>query len=307
MLEIPKFEAQTHFLFTESTSNNTAELYIHSPIAEGKFPIYLVSHQSQFYALKVFPQDNRLYKNESRFTSLQHPNITSPLYCLPSLSHSSLSPKRKFSCILTRNCPNGSFFSLLKEKRMKLSEKVVRTYMAQLIDALDYLHAQGIAHFDLKLENLLLDEKYRLQLIDFDLSLASSEDLITSRGTDGYRAPELGIGHVNPQQADVYALGIIMFTLLKGRNPYKENSRLQKLLYENPQAFWSKYVKRGKEDEEIDSEEFQDLFFKMTKERSYERITLGEVKNSSWMAGETLSEDELFDLMSQNFEKKNEE
>jgi serine/threonine protein kinase len=307
MFELPKFETQTHFLCTDPSSSSTAQLHINSFIAEGKFPIYLVSHNSEFYALKLFPQDNRLYKNEARFATLQHPHITSPLYCLPTITHSSLSPKRQYSCILTRNCSNGSFHTLLAEKRVKLNEKLVRTYFSQLLSAVDYLHGQGIVHFDLKLENLLLDENYKLQLIDFDLSMTSSEETITSRGTDNYRAPELGPNCFNPQLVDVYAMGIILFSLLMRRNPYKENTKLQKLLYVRPQEFMSRALKTGKENEEIVTEEFQELFIKMTRERTSERMTLDEVKQSPWMAGETLSENELFDLMSQNFKKNNEE
>lgn len=50
------------------------------------------------------------------------------------------------------------------------TEKIVRTYFHQLVDALEYLHKSGIAHLDLKPENIALGDKFMLKIMDFELS-----------------------------------------------------------------------------------------------------------------------------------------
>jgi len=66
--------------------------------------------------------------------------------------------------------PFSHFFDLIIERKVQLSEEVVRTYFIQLLDALEFLHKNNMAHLDLKLENLMIGKEYMLKLIDFDLS-----------------------------------------------------------------------------------------------------------------------------------------
>jgi serine/threonine protein kinase len=61
-----------------------------------------------------------------------------------------------------------------------------------LLDALKYIHAQGITHRDIKPENILLDKDFNLKVTDFGFSTYSSRgELNTRLGTEGYMAPEI--------------------------------------------------------------------------------------------------------------------
>ncbi|RDY12533.1 CBL-interacting serine/threonine-protein kinase 21, partial [Mucuna pruriens] len=75
----------------------------------------------------------------------------------------------------------------------KLNECEARKLFQQLIDALDYCHNKGVYHRDLKLENLLLDNKGNLKVSDFGLSALQKRNdaLITRCGSPCYVAPEL--------------------------------------------------------------------------------------------------------------------
>lgn len=66
--------------------------------------------------------------------------------------------------------PNKDFFDALMEIKVKFDDTLVRTYFHQLVSGVEYLHSHGIAHLDLKLENLMLGENFELKIIDFDLS-----------------------------------------------------------------------------------------------------------------------------------------
>jgi hypothetical protein len=100
--------------------------------------------------------------------------------------------------------------------------------VAQVLDALAAVHAQGIVHRDVKPGNILLDAAGRCILADF--GLARPEELgagLTSEGvvigTPAYMAPEQAAGR--PDQigpwTDLYAVGVVLFQLLTGRLPFE--------------------------------------------------------------------------------------
>ncbi|XP_025049919.1 phosphorylase b kinase gamma catalytic chain, liver/testis isoform [Alligator sinensis] len=127
----------------------------------------------------------------------------------------------------------GELFDYLTEK-VTLSEKEARGIMRALLEAVSYLHAQGIVHRDLKPENILLDEELRVRLSDFGFSchLPPGQRLRELCGTPGYLAPEilkcsmdethLGYGH----EVDLWACGVIFYTLLAGSPPFWHRKQL---------------------------------------------------------------------------------
>ena len=99
-------------------------------------------------------------------------------------------PTRLF--LIQENCCNGELFSYITSKNKLKEEEACRLFQ-QLITALDYLGRLGIAHRDVKPENLLLDEQLNLKMIDFGLSnmYKANEKLATACGSPCYAAPEL--------------------------------------------------------------------------------------------------------------------
>lgn len=68
--------------------------------------------------------------------------------------------------------PGGSLKDYLKRKsNRKISEQETRKYFGQIVDALRYLHGRHIYHRDLKLENILMDYKKDIKIIDFGYSI----------------------------------------------------------------------------------------------------------------------------------------
>ena len=109
-----------------------------------------------------------------------------------------------------------------------LAEPDALRYFQQLMSAIDFMHARGVVHRDLKLENVLLDVSKRyIKLADFGLS-AYVEDgaatrLVTPCGSPHYAAPEviLGLPYLGPP-TDVWSCGVILFALLTGKLPFVE-------------------------------------------------------------------------------------
>ncbi|XP_020864266.1 phosphorylase b kinase gamma catalytic chain, liver/testis isoform isoform X2 [Phascolarctos cinereus] len=121
----------------------------------------------------------------------------------------------------------GELFDYLTEK-VALTEKEARSIMRSLLEAVSFLHANNIVHRDLKPENILLDDSLQIRLSDFGFSchLEPGEKLRELCGTPGYLAPEIlkcsmdethsGYG----KEVDLWACGVILFTLLAGSPPF---------------------------------------------------------------------------------------
>ena len=109
--------------------------------------------------------------------------------------------------------------------------------IAALARAVDYLHQKSIVHRDLKPSNVMLDEAGEPYLTDFGLAkffVADGEKTATGviAGTPSYMAPEQAMGRhgtVGPA-ADIYSLGAILYELLTGQPPFRDDNPLDTLL-----------------------------------------------------------------------------
>ncbi len=98
--------------------------------------------------------------------------------------------------------------------------------VAELADALDHAHAQGIIHRDIKPENILFDEDDHPVLTDFGIAkvLWSQQEQLTAAGTSigtpRYLSPEQARGGQLDARTDLYSLGVILFEMLTGKRPF---------------------------------------------------------------------------------------
>jgi tRNA A-37 threonylcarbamoyl transferase component Bud32 len=109
--------------------------------------------------------------------------------------------------------------------------------IATVARAVHYLHAHGIVHRDLKPSNILLDEHDEPLVTDFGLAKVFQDDTSKTQtgailGTPSYMAPEQARGEtakISPR-TDVYSLGAVLYELLTGRPPFREENQLNTIL-----------------------------------------------------------------------------
>ncbi|XP_053668695.1 phosphorylase b kinase gamma catalytic chain, liver/testis isoform isoform X2 [Anopheles marshallii] len=124
-------------------------------------------------------------------------------------------------------CRQGELFDYLTSV-VTLSEKKSRYIMRQIFEGVDYIHSKNIVHRDLKPENILLDDNLNVKITDFGFArvLKEGEKLYDLCGTPGYLAPETlkcNMFENAPgysKEVDIWACGVIMFTLLVGCPPF---------------------------------------------------------------------------------------
>jgi serine/threonine-protein kinase len=95
-----------------------------------------------------------------------------------------------------------------------------------VLDALEYIHAQGVVHRDLKPENIMVDENDNIKLIDFGIAGDAAAKRLTyanftaAIGTPNYISPEQVKGKRGDGRSDIYSMGVILYEMLTGKLPF---------------------------------------------------------------------------------------
>ena len=132
--------------------------------------------------------------------------------------------------LILEYCTGGSFKDMLQIDPL-LPESSVRVFGSDLVNALHYLHRNGILYCDLKPSNVLMNEYGILKLSDFALARSINEPRMeenqrtTKQGTPCCMAPELFSDEgVYSCASDLWALGCILYQMALGHVPFESNS-----------------------------------------------------------------------------------
>ncbi|KMT17716.1 hypothetical protein BVRB_2g036610 [Beta vulgaris subsp. vulgaris] len=187
---------------------------------------------SQSVAIKVIDKvkthpsmEPRIVGEVAAMRRLNHPNIVK--------IHEVLATKSKIYLVMELAKGGDLFGKLSRRPDHRFPEPLARKYFHQLVSALHYCHRHGVAHRDVKPQNLLLDEEGNIKVSDFGLSAVSeismkTKDqlmLQTSCGTPAFAAPEI-VGRTRSgydgSKADAWSCGVILFVMLTGYLPFDD-------------------------------------------------------------------------------------
>ncbi|PGG96626.1 CAMKK/CAMKK-META protein kinase [Polytolypa hystricis UAMH7299] len=179
-------------------------------------------------------------------------------------------------------CKKGVIMKVgLDEEADPYDDESCRCWFRDLILGIEYLHAQGIVHRDIKPDNCLLTSDDVLKIVDFGVSEMFEKDsemyTAKSAGSPAFFPPELCVvrhGDVSGRAADIWSMGVTLYCLRYGRIPFPKESILE--MYE---AIRSDDINL---DDETD-EEFKDLMRQILEKDPAKRIDMTELRNHPWV------------------------
>uniref|UniRef100_A0A1B0B9E4 Protein kinase domain-containing protein n=1 Tax=Glossina palpalis gambiensis TaxID=67801 RepID=A0A1B0B9E4_9MUSC len=176
------------------------------------------SLENEIRVLRRFSANQQIDGELEPGTRLTHPNIVQ-LY-------ETFEDKSKIYLVMEL-VTGGELFDRIVEKG-SYTEKDASDLIRQILEAVAYMHKEGVVHRDLKPENLLFyspDDDAKIMISDFGLSKTEdSGTMATACGTPGYVAPEVLAQKPYGKAVDVWSIGVISYILLCGYPPfYDEN------------------------------------------------------------------------------------
>jgi|GEM_PF-1867380 len=176
----------------------------------------------RYVAVKVLPS---YFAHEEGFAE----RFTREAKAIAKLTHPHILPIHDFgqegglSYIVAQYVEAGTLKDMLGQP---MAPRQAAEIVGQIAEALDYAHARGIIHRDVKPSNVLMDRGRWVLLTDFGLAkmVEASQALTASGvgvGTPAYMSPEQGQGMKVDARSDVYSLGIVLYEMLTGRVPFE--------------------------------------------------------------------------------------
>ncbi|KAG6874181.1 hypothetical protein C0995_003727 [Termitomyces sp. Mi166 len=169
--------------------------------------------------LSALEREIELLKN------LQHANIVQYLYS---------SIDDEYLNIFLEYVPGGSVTALLRNYGA-FEEPLVKNFVRQILEGLNYLHERDIIHRDIKGANILVDNKGGIKISDFGISKKVDDNLLTGnrvnrpslQGSVFWMAPEVVKQSAHTQKADIWSVGCLLVEMLTGEHPWAQLTQMQ--------------------------------------------------------------------------------
>ncbi|KAL9612731.1 MAG: hypothetical protein Q9167_002670 [Letrouitia subvulpina] len=208
---------------------------------------------------------------------LNHDNLVSLIEVLDDPNEDSL-------YMVLEMCKKGVIMKVgVDERADPYDEELCRYWFRDLILGIEYLHAQGVVHRDIKPDNCLLTEDDVLKIVDFGVSemFEKSSEMLTTKsaGSPAFLPPELCIakhGGISGKAADIWSMGVTLYCLRFGRIPFEKTGVLQ--LYE---SIRDDPIEIDQQTETSDL--FKDLIRKLLEKDPTRRIKMTDIRNHSWV------------------------
>lgn len=127
---------------------------------------------------------------------------------------------------LTMEYLEGETLLTILNNRKELELEEALEIIVQISRALEFIHTKGVIYRDLKLENIVINNKGEIKLLDFGLADFSFKKRKNKgfKGTLAYAAPEVFLKGEVDSRSDIFSLGILFYKLLTGNSFYKQSS-----------------------------------------------------------------------------------
>jgi len=205
--------------------------------------------------------------------SLQHRNVIRLLDVLHN------EEKQKMYLVM-EYCVGGLQEMLESAEDNKLPMHQAHFYFLQLLDGLEYLHAHGIVHKDIKPGNLLVTLNQILKISDFGVAesielFAENDQITTGQGSPAFQPPEIANGNESFSgfKVDIWSSGVTLYNITTGLYPYEGNN-IYRLLENIGKCEW--YPPTWLESD------LSDLLVNMLRQQPHDRFSIQQIRNHAW-------------------------
>ncbi|KAI4844024.1 Pkinase-domain-containing protein [Aureobasidium sp. EXF-8845] len=228
---------------------------------------------------KLKPQANNsldLIKEEiAIMKKLHHTNLVALIEVLDDPDEDSL-------YMVLEMCKKGVVMKVgIDDRADPYDEETCRCWFRDMILGIEYLHAQGIVHRDIKPDNCLIDEDDVLKIVDFGVSemFEKQSDMTTAKsaGSPAFMPPELCVakhGNISGKAADIWSMGVTLYCLRYGKIPFEKTHLLD--MYEAIRS----------DDFPLPEEQastFEDLIRRVLEKDPERRIKMDELRVHPWV------------------------
>ncbi|XP_054168643.1 calcium-independent protein kinase C-like [Oppia nitens] len=156
---------------------------------------------------------------------------------------------QSYLCFAMEWCCGGDLMFHV-QKSGKFDENKARFYASEILCAVEFMHSKGIIYRDLKLDNIMIDHKGHIRLVDFGMCQGKiyREDLLPCNfcGTPEYMAPEIIKGVKYNQSVDFWSFGVLLYEMVVGTSPFHGTDE-DELLWNvcNEEIFYPLYLSQN--------------------------------------------------------------
>ncbi|GAV73215.1 Pkinase domain-containing protein, partial [Cephalotus follicularis] len=174
------------------------------------------SESGQVFAVKsaYLSQSKSLQREQEFISTLRCPQIVTYKGCNISIEDGKLMYN-----LLFEYAPAGTLVDVIREHGGRLDDAMIRSYTRAVLLGLEYLHANGIVHCDIKGPNILVTSD-GVKIADLGCAKRVTEGSSPIAGTPVYMAPEVARGEQQGFPSDVWALGCTVIEMVTGRAPW---------------------------------------------------------------------------------------
>jgi len=194
----------------------------------GKVHQVMKKDTKQIFALKSLSKKHLIDTNNVENTLAECDILRKIAHPFIVRLHSAFQTERKLYLVM--DFVNGGHILFHLHREAIFSEAQARFFLAEVVLSIEHLHSRDIIHRDLKPENVLLDAEGHVVLTDFGFAkenVKAGDSAGSFCGTFEYMAPEVIAKNRYGKPADCWAIGILLYDMLRGHPPFQHDNDRQ--------------------------------------------------------------------------------